>query len=156
MRLRLSLLAMLVATLVAAPAASADGVTLSRFELSGSFFNPCTNENVDLSGTVLTVIDTTPEDNHGLEGHSVDIAMKGVGATSGAEYIGVSTSTTSVQGTEATSDGGAFAETAAVHSRLIAPGPGNDLVFSIVFHFTINATGDVVGLHNRLTLGACV
>jgi len=101
--------------------AAASGVTVSRFPVSFSVFNPCTNENVELSGTALTVIDTTPEDNHGLTFHSIDMALKGVG-----------------------------------HTRLIAPGPRNDLVFAIVFHFTINANGEVVGWHNRVTAEACV
>src|SRR5215216_7507723 len=93
--------------------AAASGVTVSRFPVSFSVLNPCTNENVELSGTALTVIDTTPEDNHSLTFHSIDMALKGVGQT--------------------------------IHTRLIAPGPRNDLVFAIVFHFTINANREVVG-----------
>jgi hypothetical protein len=102
------------------------------------------------------VIDPTPEGNHGLIGHGVDIAIKGVGETTGTRYVELFARTTSIQGTETTADDGAFAETNAVHSRLIAPGPANDLVFAIVFHFTINANGEVVGWHNRVTFEACV
>ncbi len=37
----------LVSLAAFAPAANAEGLTVSRFPVSGSFFNPCTNENVD-------------------------------------------------------------------------------------------------------------
>jgi hypothetical protein len=143
-----------LASLVA-PAQAADGVTVSRFPVSGSFVNPCTNENIVFSGTALTVIDPTP-DNHGVEFHSIDIALKGVGETTGTRYVSTFAITISLQGTEAMSDGGAFAETNAIVSRLIAPGPENDLVFRIIFHFTINANGEVVGLHLTRTEETCV
>jgi hypothetical protein len=143
-------LAALVA-LAAATAQATDGVTVSRFPVSFSFFNPCTNENVDVSGTALTVIDTTT-DNHGLEGHSVDIALKGVGQTTGTQYVSVGTNTI----TENTSDDGARVETGTTQLRLVAPGPGNDLLFSIVFHETTNANGDLVIIFNRLIPGVCV
>jgi hypothetical protein len=125
-------------------------VTVSRFPVSFSFFNPCTNENVDVSGTALTVIDTTT-DNHGLEGHSVDIALKGLGQTTGMHYVSVSTNTI----TENTSDNGARVETGTTHSRLVAPGPGDDLLFAIVFHETTNANGELVAFVDRLILGVC-
>ena len=102
------------------------------------------------------MIDTTPEDNHGLTFHSIDMALKGVGQTTGLRYVETFAIAISLQGTEGTSDSGAFAETNAIHTRLIAPGPRNDLVFAIVFHFTINANGEVVGWHNRVTAEACV
>jgi hypothetical protein len=127
------------------PAQAANGVTVSTFPLEFSFFNPCTNENVDFSGTGLSVIDPTPEDNHGLIGHGVDIAIKGVGETTGTRYVALFAA-----------DNGAYVETNPVHSRLIAPGPANDLVFAIVFHIAINANGEVVGWHNRVTFEACV
>jgi hypothetical protein len=137
----------------AASAQGADGVTVVRFEIpSFSFFNPCTSEDVAIvSGTGLTVIDTT-EDNHGLEGHSVDIALKGIGQTTGSQYISVGTNTI----TENTSDNGATTETVVGSSRLVTPGLGNDLLFSIVFHETFAASGDLVVRFNHLILGACV
>jgi hypothetical protein len=142
-------LAALVA-LAAAPAQAADGVTVSRFPVSFSFFNPCTNENVDVSGTALSVVDTTPDD-HGLTGHSVDIALKGVGQTTGAQYVSVGTNTV----TDIESDNGALVETTTTQSRLVAPGPGNDLLFAIVFHETVNANGDLTVVFNRLIPGVC-
>lgn len=72
----------LVSLAALVPTAAADGVTVSRFPVSFGFFNPCTNENVDFSGTAMTVADQTP-DTHGLTFHSIDVSLKGVGATSG-------------------------------------------------------------------------
>jgi hypothetical protein len=134
----------------ATTAQAADGVIVSRFPVSFSFFNPCTNENVDVSGTALSVVDTTPDD-HGLTGHSVDIALKGVGQTTGAQYVSVGTNTV----TDIESDNGALVETTTTQSRLVAPGPGNDLLFAIVFHETINANGDLAVVFNRLIPGVC-
>jgi hypothetical protein len=125
-------------------------VIVSRFPVSFSFFNPCTNENVDVSGTALSVVDTTPDD-HGLTGHSVDIALKGVGQTTGAQSVSVGTNTV----TDIESDNGALVETTTTQSRLVAPGPGNDLLFAIVFHETINANGDLAVVFNRLIPGVC-
>ena len=137
-----------------APAAAADGVTVTTVPISFSLFNPCTSEVVDFSGTARVVIDTTP-DNHGLLGHSTE-SIEGVGQTTGARYIETFINTISAQGTEDTSDDGGYAETTTTHSRLIAPGPANDLVFSVVTHFTINANGEVVGFLVRVTIEDCV
>jgi hypothetical protein len=135
-----------------APAQAAEGVTVSRFPFSASFLNPCTNENIDFSGTILVVLDTTQDNRPALDGHSVNIAVKGVGQTTGTQYVWVFTNTV----TDTTSDTGAAAETTTTYERIVAPGPGNDLLFTIVFHETINANGDVVAFFNRLIIEPCV
>ena len=80
------------------PARAADGVTVTRIAVNGTAFNPCTNENVALSGTALLVIERSSEQNRGLQFHSVDIALKGVGETTGTRYIDVFAITISLQG----------------------------------------------------------
>jgi hypothetical protein len=144
--------AVLALTAFVAPAQAGEGVTVSSFPFSGSFLNPCTNENIDFSGTVLVVLDTTEDNRPALEGHSVQIAVKGVGQTTGTQYVWVFSNTV----TDTTSDNGASAETTTTYDRIVAPGAGNDLLFAIVFHETINANGDPVALFNRLIPGACV
>lgn len=134
---------------LAAAAQAGNGVTVEKFPVSFSTFNPCTNETVELGGNALVVRDETP-DEQGLEFHSIDIALKGVGPTTGLRYVWHFGITVSIQGGE-----GAFAETAVVRSRLIAPGPDNDLVGSIVFHMTINAKGELVVIFNRRDPEAC-
>ena len=81
----------------------------------------------------------------------MDVALKGVGQTTGAQYISVGTNTV----TDIESDNGALVETTTTRSRLVAAGPGNDLLFAIVFHETINANGDLVVVFNRLIPGVC-
>jgi hypothetical protein len=147
-------LAVVAALAAFTAAAHADGMTVTTFPVSFTLFDPCTDANVELSGTVLVVLDATPDD-HGLVGHSVDVAIKGVGATTGTSYVEVATDKTSIEGTWTTADGGAYVETNEVHFRLIAPGPGNDFLYAISFHMTINANGELVVFDNRLTLGAC-
>jgi hypothetical protein len=137
--------------LFAASAHGADGVTVSSFPISFSFFNPCTNENVDVSGTALVVTDTTSDD-HGLVGHSVNIAVKGIGETTGTQYVAVFTNTFTAN----TSDNGASTETITTYERLVTPGPGNDLLFAILFHETFDANGDLVVRFNRFIPGVCV
>jgi hypothetical protein len=134
----------------AAPVQGADGVTVSSFPISFSFFNPCTNENVDVSGTALVVRDTTADD-HGLVGHSVNIAVKGIGETTGMQYVAVFANTFTAN----TSDNGASTETITTYERFVTPGPGNDLLFAIVFHETFDANGDLVVRFNRPILGVC-
>ena len=51
--LTIGVAAALAVALATATAQAADGVTVSRFPVSFSFFNPCTNEDVDVSGTAL-------------------------------------------------------------------------------------------------------
>ncbi len=144
--------AVAVLAALATPAQAGNGVTVEKFPVSFPMFNQCTNETVELSGNALVVRDETP-DEHGLTFHSIDIAFKGVGPTTGLRYVWHFGITVSIQGTEGDA---AFAETTVVRSRLIAPGPGNDLVFAIVFHMTINAKGELAVLHNRVTDEACV
>jgi hypothetical protein len=142
--------AMAAVVLFAAPAGQA-AVDVSRFPVSFSLFDPCTNENVDFSGNAMAAVDTTPGDNHFIF-HSVDIHVTGVGETSGLRYIETFSIAVALQGNDVD---GPYAETNSIHSRLITPGGGNDFVFEIVFHFTITANGDVPVFHNRVT-GACV
>lgn len=137
---------------VVVPAQASAAVSVSRFPISFSLFNPCTNEDVDFNGTALVMIETTPDDGHFIF-HSVDIGVKGIGQTTGTLYVETFAIAVAQQGNEAI---GPFAETNAVHSRLIAPGPQNDLTFSIVFHFTVSPAGEIVVFRNTVTNEVCV
>jgi hypothetical protein len=130
------------------PAAQA-AASVSKFPVSFSLFDPCTNENIDFSGNAMAVL--TTQDNHTIF-HSVDIAVTGIGETTGMSYHETFSVLIAEQGTDET---GPYAETNSVQSRLITPGGGNDLEFDIIFHFTITANGDVPVFHNRVT-ATCV
>jgi hypothetical protein len=126
---------------LAASSQAANGVTVSRFPVSFTLFNPCTNELVDLSGMAITVLDVAPEDNHFFF-HSNDIGVKGIGQTTGARYVEVATISIVLQGTFVN---GQFVEQNTIRNlRLITSGGKNNAVaFNITYHLTINANGDV-------------
>ena len=111
--------AMAAVVLFAAPAAQA-AASVSKFPVSFSLFDPCTNENVDFSGSAMAVL--TTQDNHTIF-HSVDIHVTGTGETSGASYHEHFSVLIAEQGTDET---GPYAETNPVHFSLITPGGGND------------------------------
>jgi hypothetical protein len=145
----LSLVGTVAALAAFAPAGQAAASVSTKFPVSFSLFDPCTNENVDFSGSAMAVLQTTQDH---LIFHSVDIHVTGIGETTGTGYHETFSVLIAEQGTDET---GPYAETNSVHSRLITPGGGNDLAFDIIFHFTITANGDVPVFHNRVT-GTCV
>jgi hypothetical protein len=138
----------------AAPAQPASGVSVDRFPVSFTLFNPCTNELVDLSGMAITVLDTTPEDNH-FRFHSNDIGVKGIGQTTGARYVEVATISIVLQGEFVN---GQFVEQNTIRNlRLITAGGGNNAVaFNITYHLTINANGEVAIEFVHAAPEACV
>jgi hypothetical protein len=140
----LSLVGTVAALAAFAPAGQA-AATVSRFPVSFSLFDPCTNENVDFSGSAMAVLETTQ--GHTIF-HSVDINVTGIGETSGASYREHFSVLIAEQGTD---DTGPFAETNPVHFSLITPGGGSDLVSDAIFHLTITANGDVSVFLNRST-----
>jgi hypothetical protein len=128
--------------LLLAPVANAEGgVVVSRFPVSFTLFNPCTNELVDLSGAAVTVLDTTPEDNH-FHFHAYDLGVKGVGQTTGARYVEVAAISIVLQGEFVN---GQFVEQNTIRNlRLITSGGANNAVaFNTTYHLTINANGEV-------------
>jgi len=135
---------------VAAPA-QAGPPSVIKFPLSFSLFDSCTNENIDLSGNLLLVLDTTPGDGHAVF-HSVDVHVTGVGETTGASYIEHFISTQAQQGNVAT---GPYTETDVIHVSMIAPGGGSDFESEAVIHVTINANG-VITVFSDSGTGKCV
>jgi hypothetical protein len=145
----LSLVGTVAALATFAPAGQA-AASVSKFPVSFSLFDPCTNENVDFSGSAMAVLNTT-QDNHVIF-HSVDIDVTGIGGTTGAGYRETFSVLIAQQGTDET---GPYAETNPVHSRVLTPGGGNDFEFDAIFHITITANGDVSVFLNRST-ATCV
>jgi hypothetical protein len=144
----LSLVGTVAALGAFAPAGQA-AASVSRFPVSFSLFDPCTNENVDFSGSAMAVLETTQD--HTIF-HSVDIDVTGIGETSGTSYHEIFSVLIAEQGTDET---GPYAETDPVHFAVITPGGGNDLVSAAIFHITITANGDVSVFLNRFT-ATCV
>jgi hypothetical protein len=144
----LSLVGTVAAVAAFAPAGQA-AASVSKFPVSFSLFDPCTNENVDFSGSAMAVL--TTQGDHTVF-HSVDIDVTGTGETTGASYREHFSVLIAEQGTDET---GPYAETNPVHFSVITPGGGNDLEVDATFHITITATGDVSVFLNRST-AACV
>jgi hypothetical protein len=129
-------------------------VSVSRFPISFTVFDPCTNELVDLSGMAMTVLETTPGDNHFFF-HSNDIGVTGIGQTTGARYVEVATISIVLQGNFVN---GQFVEQQTIRNlRLITAGGGNNAVaFNVTYHLTINANGDVAVEFEHAVPEACV
>ena len=144
----LSLVGTVAAVTAFAPAGQA-AASVSKFPVSFSLFDPCTNENVDFSGSAMAVL--TTQDNHTVF-HSVDINVTGTGETSDASYREHFSVLIAEQGNDQT---GPYAETNPVHFSVITPGGGNDLEGNAIFHITITANGDVAVFLNRFT-ATCV
>lgn len=106
---------------------------------------PCANggagELVQFSGEVLVMNHVTTNDNHTtIRSHVQPQGITGVGLTTGDTYHinggrrDISTSQT---------DGGG--STLMLHSitRLVGPGPGNNLLLHNIFHMTFNNNGEL-------------
>jgi hypothetical protein len=150
----LTIAAAIASMVVAAQAAG--GVVVTKVPAAFTLWNhPCTNEIVDFTGTSLIVGDT-PHDGRGLELHSVDMALRGVGRTTGIRYVDTVAFHISEEGTPETLGDRALAYTAVFRSRIVAPGPGNDLVIAGISHLTINANNELAVTFERPTESICV
>ena len=126
--------------LVAITAVQAAVVTRSTIHSEFTFPDPCTGEDVFVSGDVMFLTTSTVTDNT-ISGtlHSVFKAT-GTGLTSGLTYhesVEFNRAfQSSLQNGEATS-------TQEGVINVVAPGPDNNLYSPIFFHTTVNADGEV-------------
>ena len=74
----LSLVGTVGALTAFAPAGQA-AATVSKFPVSFTLFDPCTNENVDFTGSAVVVLNTT-QDNHAVF-HATDVNIRPARAT---------------------------------------------------------------------------
>jgi hypothetical protein len=120
---------------------AAGGVTVSKFDVAFTLFNPCTDELVDLSGKAQTVLDVSPDDGH-FHFQAHDIALKGIGQTTGTRYVEHANISIVIEGPF---ENGHFVEQNTIRNlRLITAGGGNNFVdFAVTYHITVNANGDV-------------
>jgi hypothetical protein len=109
-------------------------------------FSPCTQENIILTGRQHIVTQTTFDAQGGAHTvfHLNELTI-GIGEISGAQY-----EHTAVINNASNARGPApFEFTFQRHNHLISQGDlPNHLIHSI-FHFTINANGEITGLTNR-------
>jgi hypothetical protein len=119
------------AWLTASPAAAISRIESFEFVRS----NECTGENVKITGSIHFVSQTQPDG--GIVGHFNYQHVTGTGLTSGTEYR--------VSAVDQVHLSPPFPSS--IHSvrsfRMIAPGPGNDLLVNALMHITVTANGDV-------------
>lgn len=104
---------------------------------SSSVFNPCNNEQVNVSGDIHLTTGVTTNRSGGihLRSHINNQDVSGIGATTGSRYELPTSSDTSAYLGKATTF------TVTVNSRFVAQGSTPNFSLSQVFHFTVDANG---------------
>lgn len=120
----------------------AEGATTTTVPISTEFFVPCAGETVTLSGTVLINSHFTQDANGGAHGHfiSPSTALRGVGLTSGQQYVGHSRT---ISIANSSSEGFPLNNSFIQVFRVNGAGPGNDYSLRIQIHVTLNANGEL-------------
>lgn len=120
--------------------------TSTRFPLGASTFVPCAGEQVETSGTAHEVIQLVPlGDGFTVRMlHSNYQGLSGMGLTSGDRYQAVSAAT------EITPIAKATVYTLVLTVQFLGQGPDNNFEEHFLFHFTVNANGEVTASLNEL------
>jgi hypothetical protein len=137
---------------VCVPAAQAEVVTNDTDVVQAFGDVPCANGGAgeDVSGTVRihTLVTVTANGNHrSLNAHTQIQGGSLVGEVTGDRYR-FSGSTHETGTLSLLND--QHVDTFVSNTRLIGPGPGNNLLIHIVEHFTSNANGDITVNFDRL------
>jgi len=123
----------------AAPAA-AEVISNETNDITGTIFQECIGEEVDLEGTIHTIIRTTVDANGGMHvGVRARIKAQGTGATTGGKYV------VSLQNVmkENVTGAGAMTQVLEVDSHIIGQGKSPNFVAVVRVHMTVNANGVV-------------
>ncbi len=107
---------------------------------SNTIADPCTGENVDISGTDHLVVNETFDGNGGahISTHE-NIHVTGTGNTTGASYVG----SQSLNSEENDNSGGTITMTLALPFELISKGSAPNFLVHALLHITINPNGVV-------------
>ena len=110
-------------------------------------FNLCTGETIVAAGNVhiRTHVTDTGEGIQ-ISGHANLANLSAIGQDTGLKYRLVGNSGAGL-GQQVLTPGGALVAQFVLHQRWVAPGPGNDRVFEVGSHLTVNANGEVVAFH---------
>jgi hypothetical protein len=112
-------------------------------------FSPCTQENIILTGQQHIVTQTTFDAHGGAHTifHLNELTM-GTGEISGAKYE----HTAAINNASNSRGPAPFEFTFQLHNHLISQGNFPNHLIHSIFHFTINANGEITGLTNRLRI----
>jgi hypothetical protein len=123
--------------------ASASAATSSTLALHFIRSNECTGEDVEITGVIHLVSQTQPDGS--VVGHFNYQDVTGTGLTSGTQYRVTATDQVHLSAPFPSS----------THSvrvfRMIAPGPGNDLLVDALTLITVTANGDFSVSIDQLT-----
>jgi hypothetical protein len=105
-------------------------------------WNPCTEELIHFTGEALATSNFIINGNKiSGEIHYNPQGEKGEGLSSGIRYQGVGSTNESFSGSLTN---GSYAYNATVRITFVAPGKGNNFVWTAVYHNTFNANGDFI------------
>ncbi len=122
--------------------ASAAVVTNTTVPIDAVIPNPCTGEEIHLTGSARVVATVTEDAGGGthIKMHFNSQGVSGVGLTSGTRYRGIhqENSSSNTRGAAPT------VTTERVNIKVVAQGAhGNWIIFSALLHITVNANGTV-------------
>ena len=151
--LSLTVLALAMFTASLAPAQASGPTQIEKFPFEEELWNPCADEWVHLEGT-LQVVSRWVEDENGGEHFGVHVTPQnfvGEGLSTGAEYrfSGVVNEVVNWSWPPANRP-----ETVTFidQHRFIAKGASENSVMQEMFHFTINANGELTGFRYEFQL----
>jgi hypothetical protein len=149
---RIGVRTVVVAAALAVLPASADAreVFNERQDVTGSAHNPCSGEDVEfVEGQMHTVIATGADQGGGVHynDHVNFAGVRGVGLTSGDEYVVPYSTSFSLQTTN-----GATTNTAVQTFQIIRTGSEDDYLLQVRYHLTVKPDGEVAVEHIGLEM----
>ncbi len=122
------------------------------YQDASTFQNACTGEMMDYNGLVNFNV-------HGvINGNKVSFiahlnyqGLTAVGENTGVIYRGSGQQNIS----QTTNFKGAGAYTAVTNIKFVAPGKKNNFIVRMIYHFTINAKGEVTSTIDKADFGSC-
>jgi len=142
--MRTAIVAMVVAATAALmPAAAPAGAAKSTFVPStGTFFDFCTGELIELDGINHFVVSTTEVPGGGIHQvmHLNALNFHGTGLVTGTRYTAVGANNSALK---FDMPQGATTTEVSVHLRLLSDGPGADIFLDSLYHVTVTPNGDV-------------
>ena len=122
------------------------------YEDAGCFYNDCAGEMMDYCGQVnFDIHGVVNGDQVSYNAHLNYQGLSATGQISGVTYRGNGEQNI----TQNNNFRGAGEYTAVTHIKFTAPGKKNNIVIKMLYHYTINANGEVSSTSNNAEYGSC-
>jgi hypothetical protein len=125
--------------------------SVETFEMDGSFFNECTGEMINYTGTVHANIFGMTRANKLFVNYHVVYSFVGVGATSGKTYR----SNTQERYSESSTTRGTYRMQTSSQGRWVTSGARNNFTTTTATQVSINSRGEVTVNVEDPTLNSC-